>query len=241
MRSRRARVVRGMGLALLVIVVIFSLGAGALIWSWSRTATDYPAAHFNSGLNAVWLEHAWSGSPHTNAEYDRLAAELKARQITFVYAHVGPLDSNGTIPDDRAPYAQRFAAAMHERMPDLRVLAWIGQNEAASGNAPEDVVQLDDSSVRTHIALTAARFVKVYGFNGRSLRYRANRQQRRALPRSAGRDTPGAARRRDISVAGQNGRPTPPSPTGFIGRGAPTPGGPRITIRASQRSWTRSL
>ncbi len=121
MRSRRARVVRGIGLVLLVIVVIFSLGAGALIWSWSRTATDYPAARFNSGLNAVWLEHTWSGSPHTSADYDRLAAELKARQITFVYAHVGPLDSNGTIPDDRAPYAQRFAAAMHERMPDLRV------------------------------------------------------------------------------------------------------------------------
>ena len=165
-RSRRARVLRGIGLALLVIAVILSLGAGALIWSWSRTVTDYPAAHFNSGLNAVWLEHTWSGSPHTSAEYDRLATELKARQVTFVYAHVGPLESAGTIPDDRAPYAQRFAAAMHERLPSLRVLAWIGQNEAASGNAPEDVVQLDNSSVRTHIALTAARFVKVDGFNG---------------------------------------------------------------------------
>ncbi len=165
-RSRRARALRGIGLALLVIVVIVALGAGALIWSWSRTTTDYPAARFNSGLNAVWLEHTWSGSPHTGAEYDRLAAELKARQITFVYAHVGPLDSNGTIPDDRASYAQRFAAAMRERMPDLRVLAWIGQNEAASGYAPENVVQLDDSSVRTHIALTAARFVKVFGFDG---------------------------------------------------------------------------
>jgi Glycosyl hydrolases family 18 len=165
-RSRRARVLRGIGLALLVIVVIFSLGAGALIWSWSRTTTDYPAARFNNGLNAVWLEHTWSGSPHASAEYDQLAAELKAREITFVYAHVGPLDSNGTIPDDRAPYAQRFAAAMHERLPELRILAWIGQNEAASGDAPEDVVALDDSSVRTHIALTAARFVKVDGFNG---------------------------------------------------------------------------
>jgi spore germination protein YaaH len=166
LRSRRARVLRGIGLVLLVIVVTFSLGAGALIWSWSRTTTDYPAAHFNNGLNAVWLEHTWSGGPHTSAEYDRLAAELKARQITFVYAHVGPLDSNGTIPDDRAPNAQRFAAAMHERLPHLRILAWIGQNEAASGNAPEDVVQLDNSSVRTHIGLTAARFVKVDGFNG---------------------------------------------------------------------------
>jgi hypothetical protein len=165
-RSRHARVLRGAGLVLLVIVVMFSLGAGALIWSWSRTTTDYPAAHFNNGLNAVWLEHTWSGSPHTSAEYDQLAAELKAREITFVYAHVGPLDSDGTIPDDRAPYAQRFAAAMRERLPDLRILAWIGQNEAASGDAPEDVVALDDSSVRTHIALTAARFVKVDGFNG---------------------------------------------------------------------------
>jgi hypothetical protein len=165
-RSRRTRVLRGVALALLAMVIILSISAGALIWSWSRTATDYPAAHFNSGLNAVWLEHSWSGSPHTNAEYDHLAAELKARQITFVYAHVGPLDSNGTIPDDRAPYAQRFAAAMRERLPDLRVLAWIGQLEAASGDAPEDVVQLDNSSVRTHIALTAARFVKVYGFAG---------------------------------------------------------------------------
>jgi hypothetical protein len=165
-RSRRARVLRGLALSLLVIAVILSLGAGALIWSWSRTATDYPAAHFNNGLNAVWLEHTWSGSLHTSAEYDQLAATLKARQITFVYAHVGPLESNGTIPEDRAPYAQRFAAAMHARLPSLRVLAWIGQNEAASGNAPENVVALENSSVRTHIALTATRFVKVYGFDG---------------------------------------------------------------------------
>jgi spore germination protein YaaH len=165
-RGPRTRLLRVVALALLVFVVILSIGAGALTWSWSRTTTDYPATHFNSGLNAVWLEHTWSGSPHTSAEYDQLAAELKTRQITFVYAHVGPLDSNGTIPDDRAPYAQRFATAMRERLPDLRVLAWIGQLEAASGEAPEDVVALDNSSVRAHIALTAARFVRVYGFSG---------------------------------------------------------------------------
>jgi spore germination protein YaaH len=165
-RGRLARVLRRALLTLLVIVVILSIGVAALLWSWSRTTSNYPAAHFNSGLNAVWLEHTWSGSPHTNADYDRLAAALKARQITFVYAHVGPLDSNGTIPDDRAPYAQRFTAAMHERLPTLHILAWIGQNEAASGNAPEEVVALDNPSVRTHIALTAARFVKVNGFDG---------------------------------------------------------------------------
>jgi hypothetical protein len=165
-RGRRARLLRGVVLALLVIAIVASGGVAALVWSWSRTTTSYPAAHFNAGLNAVWLEHTWSGSPHTSAEYDRFAVELRAHQIAFVYAHVGPLESNGTIPDDRAPYAQRFAAAMHERLPSLRILAWIGQNEAASGNAPQDVVALDNSSVRTHIALTAARFVKVNGFDG---------------------------------------------------------------------------
>jgi spore germination protein YaaH len=165
-QGRLASALRVLALVLLAIVLIASIGAGAMIWLWSRTTTDYPATRFNSGLNAVWLEHTWSGSPHTNAEYDGLAAALKARQMTFVYAHVGPLDSNGTIPDDRAPDAQRFAAAMHERMPALRILAWIGQNEAASGFAPENVVQLDNPSVRAHIALTAAKFVKVDGFAG---------------------------------------------------------------------------
>ena len=149
----------------LVLALLAAVALGYIIRRLSATVTSYPGAHFNQGRNAVWLEHEWAGQPHTSAEYDQLAAQLQREQIAYVYAHVGPLDSNGTIPNSLAPNAQTFAAAMHARLPQLRVLAWIGQLEAASGQPADQVVNLASASVRTQIAQTSARFV-AEGFNG---------------------------------------------------------------------------
>jgi len=166
--TRAGRVWRWARRALLVAIILALLtavGLGYSVWRLSATVTNYPGAHFNQGRNAVWLEHEWAGQTHTSAEYDQLAAQLRREQITYVYAHVGPLDSDGTIPDSIAPNAQTFVAAMGARLPQLRVLAWIGQLEAASGQPADQVVNLADSHVRTHIAQTAERFVAM-GYSG---------------------------------------------------------------------------
>lgn len=151
---------------LLAFLLLGCLGSGIAFWSLSRTATNYPGAHFNSGQNAVWLEHSWAGQAHTPGDYDALAARLRTEQVGYVYAHVGPLDSDGRIPADRAPYAREFADALHARLPGVRVLAWIGQIEAASGQSADQVVNLGDSAVRARIAATARRFAVDAHYDG---------------------------------------------------------------------------
>ena len=151
---------------LLLVALLIVVAVGITTWRLTATTTNYTGAHFNQGHNAVWLEHTWAGESHSSAAYDQLAAQLAHEQIGYVYAHVGPLESTGTIPATLAPNAARLADALHARLPHLQVLAWIGQVEAASGLPPDQVVNLDDSQVRARIAATAAHFVLADGFDG---------------------------------------------------------------------------
>lgn len=163
---RRWRLARAALMALLCILVIVSLGAGYVDYRLTATVSSYSSAHFNSGHNAVWLEHEWAGSYHTQAQYDALAAQLSREQIAYVFAHVGPLDSHGQITDDLAVWAPDLVAALHTRLPNVKVLAWIGQLEAASGGPADEVVNLADAPTRLAISATATRFVRKYGFDG---------------------------------------------------------------------------
>lgn len=165
-RAHLRRAVRVTLFALLAIALLTSIGAGYTYRRITATLTNYPSAHFNHGQNAVWLEHAWAGEYHTADEYDALAAQLKREQITYVFAHVGPLNSDGTIPENVAPWAPDLAQALHERMPGVKVLAWVGQLEAASGAPANEVVNLANASTRLTIAATSAHFVTADGFDG---------------------------------------------------------------------------
>lgn len=165
-RMSRGRALRVALTLLLALVVIASVGSGYVYHRLTVTRTSFPASHFNRGLNAVWLEHAWAGEYHTADEYDTLAAQLRAEQIKYVFAHVGPLSSDGTIAPNLAEWAPDMASALHARLPGVKVLAWIGQLEAASGAPADEVVNLAAASTRLTIAATSARFVKVEGFDG---------------------------------------------------------------------------
>ena len=163
---RRWRALRLAVYTLLTIALLTSVGSVYAYHRLTATLTKYPSAHFNSGRNAVWLEHAWAGQYHTAEEYDALAAQLKREQIRYVFAHVGPLNSDGTIPEDLAVWAPDLANALHARLPGVKVLAWIGQLEAASGAPANETVNLADASTRLTIAATAERFVTVNHFDG---------------------------------------------------------------------------
>jgi hypothetical protein len=153
-------------LALLVFAVVLTGAAGFVYWRLSATVSNYAGAHFNQGQNAIWLEHTWAGDPHSQDDYDRLAQRLGDEQIGYVFAHVGPLNSDGTIPPDRAANAAAFVAELHQRLPHVRILAWIGQVEIAGGYPAEESIELGDSVVRHQIVQTAAQFVSEYGFDG---------------------------------------------------------------------------
>lgn len=159
---RRRAVLRGVLIAVLSLIVVISGG-----WLWlSRTVTNYPGAHFNRGENAVWLEHTWAGDPHSAADFNTLAARLAREQVAYVFAHVGPLASDGTIPPERFSYAAEMVQALKQRLPGVRVLAWIGQLERASGQPANQTVDLSDPNTRQRIAATAAYFAGPLGFDG---------------------------------------------------------------------------
>ncbi|MDE3230400.1 MAG: hypothetical protein KGO05_11000 [Chloroflexota bacterium] len=165
-RPRLRRVLRVALLLALVCVVIFGASGAYLYHRLTITHTSYPSAHFNRGQNAVWLEHTWAGDYHTAQDYDALAAQLKREQVKYVFAHVGPLSSDGTIAPNLAVWAPNLAYALRQRLPGVKVLAWIGQLEAASGAPANQVVNLANSSTRNAIAATATSFITQDGFDG---------------------------------------------------------------------------
>jgi hypothetical protein len=170
--SARARAVishprlRRLAIGLLIALVVLISVSGFTFWRLNATVTSYPGAHFNQGKNAVWLEHAWVGEPHSSGEYDALAAQLAREQIRYVFAHVGPMESDGSIPNGLAPEAATLTSELHARLPGVKVLAWIGQLEVASGEPENTTVNLADSHVRSGIVQTALRFVRDRGFDG---------------------------------------------------------------------------
>lgn len=149
-----------------LLALLLAVAASVGVWRLGATVTNYAGPHFNQGQNAVWLEHTWAGDAHSSDEFDQLVARLTREQVGYVYAHVGPLDSDGRIPPDRAPYAAALVHILHTQMPKLHVLAWIGQVEAAGGYPSSQSVDLGNSTVRRQIALTAAAMVQTDGFDG---------------------------------------------------------------------------
>lgn len=163
--SRLSRLRRLGIIALVALVVLVSI-SGFTLWRLNATVTDYPGSHFNQGKNAVWLEHAWADTIHSGADFDALADQLKREQIHYVYAHVGPMESDGSIPGARASEAAFLTEQLHTRLPNLKVLAWIGQLESASGQPESTTVNLANSQVRSGIVQTAVHFARDEGFDG---------------------------------------------------------------------------
>jgi hypothetical protein len=153
--------------AVLLSAILVAVAVGGVVfWRLSATVTSYSGAHFNLHQNGIWLEHSWAGQSHSSAEYDALAQQLEKAQITYVFAHVGPLNSDGAIPETLAPNAATLVIELHTRLPNLRVLAWIGQDESAGGGPADETVDLNNSAVRAQIAATSAHFVNDLGFDG---------------------------------------------------------------------------
>lgn len=157
--TRRRLAISWLVRAALVVMLLLASATGVFYLHLTATTSSYPGAHFNHGTNAVWLEHTWAGDYHTPQEYAELAATLAHEQVKYVFVHVGPMESDGTIPLYRALFAGVLANALHADLPGVRVLAWIGQEEAASGLPAAQVVTLANPAERARIAATAASFV----------------------------------------------------------------------------------
>lgn len=152
------RLLRTMVIALTLLTVL----VGLLWWRLNTTTTSFSGAHFNQHSNAIWAQHEWVGETHTPQEYDDLAALFKREQIAYLYPHVGPLNADGTIPLSLYPNAATFVSEMKARLPDLKILAWMGQEEK-DGGGPLD---MSNSQTRDNIVAEARRFTHDLGFDG---------------------------------------------------------------------------
>jgi hypothetical protein len=146
-----------LGSAALALLAMTSLMSAVCVW-WHIDPADNQRSR---GVNALWAAHTWVGDPHTDAQYQDFAALLERNEISDVFAHAGPLDGDGTVPDGLTSHAAEFITAMHRYAPGVRVQAYLGQIDRRDGGP----LDLRDPSIRARIASSATRFIAL-GFDG---------------------------------------------------------------------------
>ena len=122
-----------------------------------------PSAHlhgsvFNHNQNAVWAQHAWVDQPHTPEEIRGFVENLGAHGVRYVFLHVGPLESDGTIPPARYKELGEFLRVSHEYGDRLTFIPWLGQLRSK--------LPLQQLQVRKNIVHTAQIFVNDFGMKG---------------------------------------------------------------------------
>lgn len=158
-RRRRLRLLGKVLVAAVGIGVVALAVLLLVIWIWWRF--DPSDGQRSRGVNALWAAHTWVGDEHSRSEYRDFAALLQRNEISDVFVHAGPLDGDGSVPDDRIAHAPELIAAMKQEAPGVRVQAYLGQ-VARRGGGPLD---LGDDEVRNRILVTAAHFLDL-GFGG---------------------------------------------------------------------------
>lgn len=146
------------GLVLLAVVCVV-IGARWLAFSMQDIGTPGPTA-CSQGHDALWIGHSWVAGTWDAADLDALAEQVRDSGIGDLFAHVGPLDDDGTLDPAKRPDARTFTAAVHRALPGVRVQAWIGDTVPPTGS-----LDLEDPATRARI-LAGVRSVLADGFDG---------------------------------------------------------------------------
>lgn len=139
-------------------VIAVSLILGYFYFSYHA---DIGTMHYSQGKNALWARHQWVGEYRTVKEYVQLATHLKQHEMTDVFFHVGPLNAQGLIEQQKYPFAARLLAYLKKEYPELHIQAWIGQIEARGGGP----LDLSKNIVQENIVRTVKAFLDL-GFDG---------------------------------------------------------------------------
>jgi hypothetical protein len=152
-------VLRWAVIALAVLLALGLIAAAALRVEF----TGSPAAWARTtGHDALWMGHAWVDGRKTAADVDALAARLRQSGIRDVYVHSGPFEADGTLRAGKYPNAANFLKWWREKLPGVRVSAWLGQvvEDGVSGS-----LDLADPATRTKI-VAGAKALSDLGFDG---------------------------------------------------------------------------
>lgn len=129
---------------------------------FSRSITSFDGPHFNRDRNAVWMGHRWIEGDVDEGEIASQLQFLAKHGIGYLYVHVGPLGSDGRIPEERYRSAPRFIRIAKQASPSVKLLAWIGQIERSGGG----ILDLRHVATRRNVAEEAAAFTRDLGFDG---------------------------------------------------------------------------
>ncbi|MEW9531553.1 hypothetical protein [Microbispora sp. NPDC049125] len=157
--STTRRAVRWAAVVLAVPVVLWLAATAALRLQF----TGSPAAWTKTtGHDALWMGHAWVDGRRGAADMDALAARLRGSGIRDVYVHSGPLGYDGALDPAKYPGARSFLASWRQKLPGVRVSAWLGQTVNDNGLPHLD---LGDAAARARI-VEGARAMVALGFDG---------------------------------------------------------------------------
>lgn len=130
-------------------------------------APAVPRTHnFNRSDNAAWIRHQWFSEPQNSEQTEQMARMLEKMQISTVFIHVGPMDSRGNIPlHDRSIWLEN-RRLLKNRMPSLKILAWLGGVNASKFGPGDDTLNLADERLLSSIADTAGILTDKCRFDG---------------------------------------------------------------------------
>ncbi|MEU9630939.1 glycosyl hydrolase family 18 protein [Streptomyces luteogriseus] len=158
--KRRRRWIRRTALAVVLVLLVPLLAAlAALRINYTGDPAD---GTYTRNRDALWLGHAWVDGRKKDADVDALARRLKDTGIRDLYVHSGPLEHDGTLPKPAYPKARWFIDAVHEKLPGVRVQAFLG-DVLASENS--EGMLLNDPGTRAAV-VRSARQVLDTGYEG---------------------------------------------------------------------------
>ncbi|WDV54302.1 glycosyl hydrolase family 18 protein [Streptomyces coeruleorubidus] len=112
--------------------------------------------------DALWLGHAWVDGRKKDADVTALARRLQGTGIRDLYVHSGPLEHDGTLPKSVYPRARWFIDAVHEKLPGIRVQAFLGDVLATEG---ADGMVLENPDTRAAVVRSARQILDT-GYEG---------------------------------------------------------------------------
>ncbi|HEU5354386.1 MAG TPA: hypothetical protein VFU65_07985 [Actinocrinis sp.] len=154
-----ARLVVGKIIGLAAVVSVL-LGGRWIAFCVQDIGATSPAAH-TTGNDALWLGHAWVDGRRGPQDITALAAQVHGTGIRDLFVHVGPLNQDGSLDPALRPQARWFVDAAHRALPDVRLLAWIGNIVKPRDGG----LDLEDAQTRLRI-LNSDASVLNDGFDG---------------------------------------------------------------------------
>ena len=143
----------------LIVVVVWLRGCVL------RPGTRYPGLRFNGDTNATWLDETWCRQPHTERQVRRLANQLRAHRICYVFVYITRLQENGQFHPGYT-YAGDFVGKLYLASPDIKTLAWVELPVGDRARLLGSGMRLSDAETRERVATICSWLTREIGFEG---------------------------------------------------------------------------